>query len=161
MKNLFLLLVCAVATGTVAWGDASSPSVINTSDTKAPVQDANSGMDELDNMLPIAEVRIIEGIRLQAHLHDTLATVKDKETAEAAAVSIRRLTLKMQKWAQGFAPLPPLDEDTKAQYESKYLPAIRTLNARIKAQGERIASAEYYGSLTLPSELLKLVKTFR
>lgn len=159
MTPRHLLTICA-ATASLAWGDSPTVEKIPEVGVKMPVQEATS-TEELDATLAPAEVRIIEGIRMQAMLHDTLATVKDKDSADAASAIIRRLTDELQKWAQSFAALPPLDEDTRNQYEEKYLPSIRLMNARIKTQGERIASAEYYNSQTLPTELLKLVRTFR
>ena len=159
MTRLFFI-ICTFA-GSVAWGNAPSVERMPDIGVKMPVQDASTVAEEPDAALSPAEQRIIEGLRLQALLHDTLGSVKDKDSADAAAAIIRRLTDEMQQWAQGFAALPPLDEDTRNHYEEKYLPAIRLMNARIKTQGERIASAEYYNSQTLPTELLKLVRTFR
>ncbi len=159
MTTRHLLLICTAATS-FAWGDSPTVEKLPEVGAKMPVQEATA-TEEPDAALAPAELRIIEGIRLQAMLHDTLATVKDKDSADAASAIIRRLTDEMQKWAQGFAALPPLDEDTRNLYEEKYLPSIRLMNARIKTQGERIASAEYYNSQTLPTELLKLVRTFR
>ncbi len=111
--------------------------------------------------LEAGEGRIRAGIVLQGILHDTLAGVKDKESAEAATGAIMRLSREMQAWAQGFAALPPLDEETRALYEDKYLPIIRQMNNRIKAQGERIAAAEFYGSQNLPAALVRLVQAMQ
>lgn len=111
--------------------------------------------------LDAGEARIRAGIVLQGILHDTLAGVKDKESAETATGAIMRLSREMQEWAQGFAALPPLDDETRALYEDKYLPVIRQMNNRIKAQGERIAAAEFYGSQNLPAALVRLVQAMQ
>ncbi|MBQ1961051.1 MAG: hypothetical protein II349_05975, partial [Akkermansia sp.] len=61
-----------------------------------------------DSTLEPGEARIRAGIVLQGILHDTLAGVRDKETAEAATGPIMRLSREMQEWARGFAALSSL-----------------------------------------------------
>lgn len=105
------------------------------------------------------EARIQAGIVMLGVLHNTLASVKDKDSAEEATASIMRFSRELQEWSQGFSALPPLDEDTRMTYEEKYLPIIRQLNNRIRMQGERIAAAEFYGSQNLPAALVRLVQS--
>lgn len=124
-------------------------------DAVAPAPQANES-----NLHP-GEARIRAGIILQGYLHDTLAKVRDQESAEAATGPIMRFSRELQEWAQGFAALPPLDDETKGLFEEKYLPIIRQMNDRIKAQGERIAAAEFYGSQNLPAALVRLVQAMQ
>lgn len=105
------------------------------------------------------EQRIRAGIVLLGVLHDTLARVQDTETAEAAVPDIMRLAQELQVWGQGFAALPPLDENTQSEYEKKYLPIINKINERIRIQAERVAAAEFYGSENLPAALVGLVNS--
>ncbi len=104
-----------------------------------------------------AEQRIRAGIVMLGRLHELLAKIKDSASAEAAVAPIMRASGEFQTWAQGFSSLPPLDADTQRSYEKRYLPIIDELNTRIRIQGERIASAEFYGSQNLPAALVRLV----
>ncbi len=108
-----------------------------------------------------AEQRIRMGIVMLGRLHDLLARIKDEPTAEAAVAPIVRASAEFQSWAQGFSSLPPLDADIQRSYERRYLPIIDELNTRIKIQGERIASAEFYGSRNLPAALVRLVTSMQ
>lgn len=109
--------------------------------------------------LSLGETRIRAGIVLLGALHDTMARVLDKNSAEAAVPVIMRLTRELPAWGQGFAALPPLDEETQSTLEKRYLPIINQLNERIQIQADRIAAAEYYGSENLPAALIKLVNS--
>lgn len=109
--------------------------------------------------LPVGEVRIRTGIVLLGYLHDTLAGIRDQDSAEAAVAPIMRLSRELQEWGQGFSALTPLDDETRSLYEKRYLPLIDKLNERIRAQGERIAAAEFYGSTNLPAALVRLVQS--
>ncbi len=108
-----------------------------------------------------AEQRIRQGIVMLGRLHDLLARVNDEPSAEAAVAPIMRSSAEFQSWAQGFSSLPPLDADTQRTYERRYLPIIDELNTRIRIQGERIASAEFYGSQNLPAALVRLVTSMQ
>lgn len=109
--------------------------------------------------LSSGEARIRAGIVLLGALHDTMARVKDKDSAEAAVPVIMRLSRELPAWGQGFAALPPLDEETQSTLEKRYLPIINQLNERIQIQADRIAAAEFYGSENLPAALIKLVNS--
>lgn len=109
--------------------------------------------------LPVGEARIRAGIVLLGHLHDTLAGIRDQDSAEAAVAPIMRLSRELQEWGQGFSALTPLDDETRSLYEKRYLPLVDKLNERIRAQGERIAAAEFYGSSNLPAALVRLVQS--
>ncbi len=108
-----------------------------------------------------AEQRIRMGIVMLGRLHDMLAKIKDETSAESAVAPIMRASSEFQSWAQGFSSLPPLDADTQHRYEKRYLPIIDELNTRIRIQGERIASAEFYGSKNLPAALVRLVTSMQ
>lgn len=115
-----------------------------------------------ENTLPqlsSGESRIRAGIVLLGALHDTMARVRDKDSAEAAVPVIMRLARELPTWGQGFAALPPLDEETQSTLEKRYLPIINQLNERIQIQADRIAAAEFYGSENLPAALVKLVNS--
>lgn len=109
--------------------------------------------------LSAGESRIRAGIVLLGALHDTMARVQDKDSAEAAVPVIMRLARELPTWGQGFAALPPLDEETQSSLEKRYLPIINQLNERIQIQADRIAAAEFYGSENLPAALVKLVNS--
>lgn len=150
------------ASAAVAVADSPSASIISLPESSQPVQEnAIVTPQTQDPKLEAGEGRIRAGIVLLGILHDTLAGVNDKESADAATGAIMRLSREMQEWAQGFAALPPLDDETRALYEDKYLPVIRQMNNRIKAQGERIAAAEFYGSQNLPAALVRLVQAMQ
>ncbi len=108
-----------------------------------------------------AEQRIRMGIVMLGQLLDLLSKIKDEPTAEAAVAPIMRASAEFQSWAQGFSSLPPLDSDVQRSYEKRYLSIIDELNTRIKIQGERIASAEFYGSKNLPAALVRLVTSMQ
>lgn len=112
-------------------------------------------------VLPAEEEKIRSGIMMLAGLHDILAKIQDKESAENAVASIMRFNGRLQAWGHSFGALPPLDDGTRELYEQRYLPIIERLNSRIQAQADRLASAEFYGSRNLPAALVKLVTDFQ
>lgn len=124
------------------------PEVVQTPDdsTKAAV----------DSALSPGEQRIRVGLILLNSLYETMAGIKDKDTADAAVAPVMRIASELNTWAQSFTALPPMNETEQAMCEDAYLPIIRKLNAAIKTQGERLAAAEYYGSRHLPAALVKL-----
>lgn len=161
MKPLHLVILSS-ATATLVWANPPGSALIPQPEPSTPVLESTAATTTAtDAKLDPGEARIRAGIVLQGILHDTLAGVKDKESAESATGAIMRLSREMQEWAQGFAALPPLDEETRGLYEEKYLPIIRQMNNRIKAQGERIAAAEFYGSQNLPAALVRLVQAMQ
>ncbi len=105
------------------------------------------------------EARIRAGIVLLGILHDTMAQIQDRDTAEAAVPTILRLVREFQTWGQGFTALPPLDEETQSDYEKRYIPIINNLNENIQIQADRIAAAEFYGSEALPAALVRLINS--
>ncbi len=139
-------------------GGIAAPSAPEPDAAAHPVVDEDASADaQADEGLSEAEARIRAGIILLDRLHALLASVKDRDTAEAAVAPVMRAIPEFQTWAQGFSALPPLDEDTKRQYEKRYLPLIEELNSRLRAQGARISSAEFYGSQNLAAALVRLV----
>ncbi len=112
---------------------------------------------DAEKALPEGEARIRAGIILLEQLHSLMAGIKDRDSADAAVAPIMRLIGEFQAWGQGFSALPPLDDETRMLYERRYLRTINALNANIRAQGERIASAHFYGSTRLPAALASLV----
>lgn len=106
--------------------------------------------------LPLPEQRVREGLVLLATLHDTLAGIRDHDTAEAAVAPLMRLHRALQEWTQSFTTLPPLTEQEQQTYEEQYLPLFKKLNSRIRTQGDRLAAAEYYGSRDLPAALMHI-----
>ncbi len=133
------------------------PAVAPTPRPVAAVAPAAEDARQQAPQLSEAEQRIRQGIVMLGGLHDVLAKIKDKTSAEDAVAPIMRASAEFQAWAQGFSSLPPLDTDTQRAYERRYLPIIDELNTRIRIQGERIASAEFYGSQNLPAALVRLV----
>lgn len=109
----------------------------------------------------MGEARIRAGIVMLSMLHDAMAKVKDHASAEAAVPSIMRLSNELQAWGRGFNNMPPLDASTQSDYEKKYIPVIQAINDRIKAQGERLAAAEFYGSQDLPAALVRLANALQ
>lgn len=105
------------------------------------------------------EARIRAGIVLLGILHDTMARIQDRDSAEAAVPTILRLVREFQTWGQGFTALPPLDEETQSDYEKRYIPIINNLNENIQIQADRIAAAEFYGSEALPAALVRLINS--
>lgn len=130
-------------------------------ETTAPIVSEAAPPVSTQPKLPTAEEKIRTGIMLLAGLHDTMAGVKDKDSAEAAVAPIMRFISQLQNWGNSFNTLPPPDEETRQLYEQRYLPIIRQLNERIQAQADRLASAEYYGSRNLPAALIQLVSNFQ
>ncbi len=127
-----------------------------------PVREADAAApDQQAEQLSEAEKRIRTGIVMLGRLHDLLAHIKDESSAEAAVAPIMRASAEFQSWAQGFSSLPPLEAETQRLYEKRYLPIIDALNSRIRIQGERLASAEFYGSRNLPAALVRLVSSMQ
>lgn len=143
MKTFFTLFLAATAPGYAQDTLLTAPQSIQPTETQ----------------LAPGESRIRAGVVLLGMLHDTLARVHDKDTAEAAVPGIMKLSRELQLWGQGFAALPPLDEATQSEYEKRYLPIINRLNERIQVQAERVAAAEFYGSENLPAALVHLVNS--
>ncbi len=135
--------------GAAAGGDAPAAAI-------APVAD-DSALEAEQPPLSEGEARIRAGIVLQGRLLTLLAHIEDHDSAEAAVAPLMRLIGEFQSWAQSFSTLPPLDDETRSLYERRYLPVISELNERIRAQGARLASAEFYGSSQLTAALARLV----
>ncbi len=114
-----------------------------------------------DVPLTEGEKRLQKGIVLLASIYQSMADVKDKATAEAAVPKIVKLCEDMQQWSQAFNNLPPLSEPEVLLYEDRYLPTIRKINKYIRTQADRLAAAEYYGSINLPAALVKLAQISR
>lgn len=106
--------------------------------------------------LPQSEQLIRAGIIMLDQVQKILSGINDAETAEAAVAPLMRTEAALQEWARAFNALPPLAEEEQNAYEEVYLPIINKLNSRIRVQGERLASAEYYGSRNLPAALIRL-----
>lgn len=106
--------------------------------------------------LPQAEQLVRSGVLMLNQVQEILSNVRDQDSAEAAVAPLMRLHAKLQDWARAFAALPPLTEEEQRVYEERYLPIIEKLNNRIRTQGERLGSAEYYGSRNLPAVLIRL-----
>lgn len=111
--------------------------------------------------LPPAEIHVRKGISLLLKLHSVLAEINSPQSAEKAVTPLVTLSRDLLKWTQGFASLPPLDDDTRILYEDQYLPIFRKVNTQLKLQGERLASAKYYGSRDLPTALAHLILTLQ
>lgn len=102
------------------------------------------------------EQRLQAGIVMLGNLYNLLSGIRDNESAEKAVAPLMRLSSELNLWAQGFTSLPPMTENEQVICEDRYLPIIRKINMSIKVQGERLASAEYYGSQNLPAALVRL-----
>lgn len=102
------------------------------------------------------EQRLQAGIVLLGNLYNILAGIQDNDSAEKAVAPLMRMSSELNLWAQGFTTLPPMNETEQVICEDRYLPIIRKINMSIKVQGERLASAEYYGSQNLPAALVRL-----
>ena len=102
------------------------------------------------------ELRLQAGIVMLGNLYNLLSGIRDNESAEKAVAPLMRLSNELNLWAQGFTSLPPMNETEQLVCEDRYLPIIRKINMSIKVQGERLASAEYYGSQNLPTVLVRL-----
>lgn len=115
-----------------------------------------SDAEQTQNHLPITEQRLRKGMSMLHSLLQTMAAIKDKETAEAAVPAIMRFTKTFPAWAQSFNSLPPMEEMEQIIYEDQYLPIIEELNKVVKVQADRLAAAEYYGSTHLLTALIHL-----
>lgn len=155
----FISLALLGATAVYAQDTTLSPApAASLTPTELPAE-APAIAAEVERQLSPGESRIRAGIVLLGMLHDTLARIQDTDTANAAVPSIMKLARELQLWGQGFAALPPLDEETQSEYEKKYLPIINRINERIQIQAERISAAEFYGSENLPAALVHLVNS--
>lgn len=109
---------------------------------------------------PIA-LHIEKGVQLLESLEAMMAAVGNRESADKVADKLGLMSRELQKWVQGFAALPPLDEEEGQVYCDRYLGTVRDLNDRIREQGNRLSAAQYYGSVKLAQELQRLVLTMR
>lgn len=107
-------------------------------------------------VMPVEELHMRSGIMLLASLYESLARVQDFNSAQTAAPEVARLSRELHSWAQGVSALPPLGEKEVRAYERRYLPAIRRVNDHLRAQGERLAASDYYGSQELAAALISL-----
>lgn len=114
-----------------------------------------------DPQLPPAEIHVRKGIALLLKLHTILAEIDSPQSAEKAVAPLVTISRDLLKWTQGFSSIPPLDDDTRMLYEDQYLPIFRKINTQLKLQGERLASAKYYGSRDLPTALAHLILTLQ
>ena len=126
--------------------------------TQAEVQlnTPSAAQERMEIQLQEGEKKLRDGMMLLAELCQCLSVVNDKDSAEAAVPKLMKLHEALSVWAQSFSSIPPLSEPEVAAYEDKYLPSIRKINHLLEMQASRIAAAEYYGSLNLPSVLVRL-----
>lgn len=122
------------------------------------VTEAQEQQQATEPLLPEGEQRIRTGIMMMANVYKCMASVRDKESAEAAVPQIMRLCETFSKWPQSFANLPPLSEPEIQAYEDRYMPTIHRINKMIEEQADRLAAAEYYGSRNLPAALVRLLQ---
>lgn len=122
------------------------------------VTEAQEQQQATEPLLPEGEQRIRTGIMMMADVYKCMASVRDKESAEAAVPQIMRLCETFSKWPQSFANLPPLSEPEIQAYEDRYMPTIQRINKMIEEQADRLAAAEYYGSRNLPAALVRLLQ---
>lgn len=115
-----------------------------------------SAGEALAPSLPAEEVHIRTGIIILGNLYKAMAQVQDEQSAQAAVPTIVRITRELHAWAQGVSSLPPLSDEMRQMYETRYLPIIRQLNDHLSAQGERLAASEYFGSQDLSTALVSL-----
>ncbi|MDO4221980.1 MAG: hypothetical protein Q4C88_07660 [Akkermansia sp.] len=106
-----------------------------------------------------AEKHIRAGLLVLAKIHDELAKVQDRDTAEAAVPPLMRLGEELTLWAKATAAMQPLSDLERMEMEDRYMPVIKRLNNRIQSQGARIAAAEFYGSRNLPAALVHIVQS--
>ena len=122
----------------------------------APAQPAQQ--EEARAISP-AENHIRAGIVITAKVLDVLSKIQDRDTAEAAVAPLMRLGEELTLWAKATATLPQLSDLERMEMEDRYMPVIKRVNDRIKSQGERIATAEFYGSRNLPAALVHIVQS--
>ena len=122
-----------------------------------PATGAAQSAAPAEEQLSQADIHVRTGITLLAQLHDVLAKIQDKDTAEEAVPPLMRLEEALTRWSKSTAAMPPLSDLERMEMEDKYLPVIKRLNARIKSQAERVAAAEFYGSRNLPAALVHIV----
>ena len=122
------------------------------------VTEAQEQQQATEPLLPEGEQRIRTGIMMMADVYKCMASVRDKESAEAAVPQIMRLCETFSKWPQSFANLSPLSEPEIQAYEDRYMPTIQRINKMIEEQADRLAAAEYYGSRNLPAALVRLLQ---
>ena len=123
----------------------------------APVANAPAEPQE-EIQLPEGEKRLRQGIMLLGMLYQSMAEINNKSAAEAAVPKIMQISEELQQWTRAFNNLPPLSEPEVLVYEERYLPIIRKVNKLIQTQADRLGSAEYYGSRTLPAVLVRLAQ---
>lgn len=129
--------------------------------TRNLIEEATPAQEADNPQLPPAEIHVRKGIALLLKLHGVMAGINSPQTAQKAVSPLVTLSREMLKWTQGFSSLPLLDDDTRILYEDQYLPLLRKINTQLKLQGERLASAKYYGSRDLQAALAHLILTLQ
>lgn len=167
MKLLAYTIIAAAGMGLYCSGQEMSTDLVageTSAAAQTPPHQTNevisatpqAAVEESQQHLSEGEQRLRAGIVLLGNLYSTLANINDNDSAEKAVAPLMRLCNEMNLWAQGFTTLPPMNETEQAICEDTYLPIIKKINYSIKTQGERLAAAEYYGSMNLPTVLVKL-----
>ncbi len=109
--------------------------------------------------VPPEEAHIRAGIVILGRLYNTLAHVRDADSAQAAVPVIVGLTRAVRSWGQAVTGLPLRSPEVIKTYEQRYLPIIDKLNGYLRAQGERLAASNYYDTQDLATALLALYST--
>lgn len=122
------------------------------------VTEQQPAADTQDSSLPEGEQRLRSGIIMLGQICQSMAEIKDLDSAEAAVPKLMLLNEELRRWSQSFSNLPPLSEPDVMAYEERYLGTIRKINHIIEAQAGRLAAAEYYGSRNLPAVLVRLAQ---
>ncbi len=103
---------------------------------------------------------IREGISLQTEVLETLRSIKDRESADAASEKLSRLAADLNRWGKTMdnrAQELGEEEEIVNEYEVNFLPTIRNISAEIRREGERLMTYGYFDSEKLKKALRELV----
>ncbi len=103
-----------------------------------------------------AEAAVDELLAILAEQVETLESVTDKASADAAAEKLQGLQTRMLDLQSKMEALGEPDEATEQKLAEKMIPAIFSLMPRMQAAVERIQKDDFYGSETLKEIASKL-----
>lgn len=96
-----------------------------------------------------AEILLNEVISISTELVEILESVQDKSTADAAAVQLEALALRMDTCRRQLETAATLDHAAGEQLHRQLMASVYSLTPRFQSAVQRIVENDFYGSIEL------------
>lgn len=132
MKKLAIMAAALLCCPLVTAQDAATPAATTAPATAASAADAEAAADAV--------------IAAMNELVTVLETIKDKASADAAAVKLGDIKARMESMQAALDGMDSLDEATQQKIGMKLLPAVFMLAPRMEKAAENLEANDCFGS---------------